>query len=112
MKSGEWRLAAIGITLLGAGAVGTRLSQGAMRDAVLPGGCRTPVRVLAPRAPQAMGSAVVFYGLSTNGRVMQTPGQWRPPLRPPGFPGRSPPPAGGAATPFLSPAPEGAPQML
>src|SRR2546422_5666731 len=76
MKSGEWRLAAIGITLLGAGAVGTRLSQGAMRDAVLPGGCRTPVRVLAPRAPQAVGSAVVFHGLSTSGRMMQTLGQW------------------------------------
>src|SRR2546425_8277147 len=76
MKSGEWRLAAIGITLLGAGAVGTRLSQGAMRDAVLPGGCRTPVRVLAPRAPQAVGSAVVFHGLPPSGRMMQTLGQW------------------------------------
>src|SRR2546427_11231565 len=90
MKSGEWRLAAIGITLLGAGAVGTRLSQGAMRDAVLPGGCRTPVRVLAPRAPQAVGSAGGFYGLSTSGRVMQNLGQWLSPLRPQGYPGDFP----------------------
>src|SRR2546427_1229472 len=92
MKSGEWRLAAIGITLLGAGAVGTRLSQGAMRDAVLPGGCRNPVRVLAPRAPQAVGSAGVFHGLSTSGRMMQNLGPWLSPLGLQGFPGDSPRP--------------------
>src|SRR3989442_14753389 len=111
MKSGEWRLAAIGITLLGAGAVGTRLSQGAMRDAVLPGGCRTPVRVLAPRAPQAVGSAVVFFGLSPSGRVMQTPGQWLAPPRPPGFLGGFPRPGGGGETLFFSRAGKCAPDL-
>src|SRR2546422_8627260 len=109
MKSGEWRLAAIGITLLGAGAVGTRLSQGAMRDAVLPGGCRTPVRVLAPRAPQAMGSAVVFHGLSTSGRMMQTLGQWLAALRPQGFLVDFPRHRGGGGNLFFSPREEGAP---
>src|SRR2546425_12881277 len=103
MKSGEWRLAAIGITLLGAGAVGTRLSQGAMRDAVLPGGCRTPVRVLAPRAPQAVGSAGGFFRVFPRGRVVQNPGPWVPPLRPQGFPGGFPPARGGGGTPFLFP---------
>src|SRR2546425_12679487 len=104
MKSGEWRLAAIGITLLGAGAVGTRLSQGAMRDAVLPGGCRTPVRVLAPRAPQAVGSAGGFYGRSTSGRVMQTPGPWVSTPRPQGYTGQSPRPRPSAGTLSLPPA--------
>src|SRR2546425_8524310 len=108
MKSGEWRLAAIGITLLGAGAVGTRLSQGAMRDAVLPGGCRTPVRVLAPRAPQAVGSAVVFHGLSTSGRMMQTLGQWLAPLRLQGYLVDSPRHGRGDRTLSLSPAEKGA----
>src|SRR2546428_13969610 len=102
MKSGEWRLAAIGITLLGAGAVGTRLSQGAMRDAVLPGGCRTPVRVLAPRAPQAGGSAGGFYRRFTRGGVMGNLGPWLAPLPPSGFPCGFPPGRGGGANPFLS----------
>src|SRR2546422_9431956 len=108
MKSGEWRLAAIGITLLGAGAVGTRLSQGAMRDAVLPGGGRTPVRGLAPRAPQAVGSAVVFYGLSTSGRMMQTLGQWLSPLGLPGYLVGSPRDRESREPLFLAPRAEGA----
>ena len=74
MKRREWVLAAIGIVLLAAGAQLIRISRGPARDIVLDA-CHSPVRVLEPRAPQAIGSAVVFHGLAANRRLMLTLGQ-------------------------------------
>jgi len=72
----EWILACLGIVLLAVGVHLTPMANGSAHDMVLPGSCRTPIRVLEPRAPRVTGSAVVFHGLSANRRMMQTAGQW------------------------------------
>jgi len=74
MKRREWVLAAIGIVLVVAGAQLIRMSRGPARDIALDA-CHSPVRVLEARAPQPMGSAVVFHGLAANRRLMLTLGQ-------------------------------------
>ncbi len=76
MKRLERRLAGLGVVLLLAGWQLTARSHGAMRDIVLADACRTPLRELLPTRGGWRGSAVVFHGLSANGRLMQTLGQW------------------------------------
>jgi len=68
-------LAAIGLLLLAAGAQLIRMSHGPARDVVLEDACRSPLRILEPTTQRAVGSAVVFHGLSGNRRLMLTLGQ-------------------------------------
>ena len=75
MNCREGMLAAIGVILLAAGAQLIRMSHGPARDVVLDDACRSPVRVLEPPTGRAVGSAVVFHGLSANRRLMLTLGQ-------------------------------------
>ena len=74
MKRREGVLTTIGIVLLVVGAQLIRMSCGPARDVVFDA-CRSPVRILEPRAPRPMGSAVVFHGLAANRRLMLTLGE-------------------------------------
>ncbi len=72
----EWLWAILGVVLAAIGVALILPVSGQWRDVVLPDACRSPVRILEPRTTHAMGSAVVFHGLSANRRIMQTAGQW------------------------------------
>ncbi|MBI1739125.1 MAG: alpha/beta hydrolase, partial [Acidobacteria bacterium] len=75
MKRRELLFAATGLVLLVLGWLVGALHRLAVRDIVLEGSCRVPVRIIGRGATLNRPSAIIFHGLGANQRVMEATGQ-------------------------------------